>query len=47
MSTDSSHLLAQRRDVARGFDDALAAVVVLIKLIAEDLECRHERRCIF
>ena len=37
-----SHLLAQGCDVAGRFDDAFAAVVVLVQLIAEDLEHGHK-----
>lgn len=43
LSAYGSHLLAQRRDVARGFNDALAPVVVLVKFGAERFECGHER----
>lgn len=37
------HLLAQRGDVPAGLDDALAAVVVLVQLVAEGFEDRQSR----
>ena len=40
----SLHLLAQRCDVARCFDDALAPLLVLVELVTETLEHWHERR---
>jgi hypothetical protein len=40
-SARASHLLAQGRDVPRGLDDPLPAVMVLVELVAEALKhCR-------
>lgn len=40
----SSHLLAQRRDVSRRFDDSLTAVVMFVELAAKGLKHGHEGR---
>ena len=38
-----SHLLAQSSDVARGFDNPLSAIMMLVQFISEGLKAWKER----